>query len=131
MELLDNEKVDYAGYRNELYKDKSSKLSDILDLIIVTEAGKQKLYSWLRPRALELVCQVIDKEMDSVTKGELLPGLSAITPEFIKSWTVEDVNERAPFLTGVLLRAAQTALAKEKNILKNPQAVCVEYIEND
>ena len=130
LEILDGHNVDYAGYRIELYKDKSSKLPCILDSILATDAGKQKLWAWMRPHALEMVCEAIDKEMDSVTTGNLLSGLSAITPDFIKSWTVADVCERAPFLTGVLLRAAQTSSAKEKNKKKAPRAVCVEYAMN-
>ena len=130
LELLNDNNADYAGYRNELYKENNSKLPSILDSILVTSAGKQKLWSWMRPRALEIVCQVIDEEMDSVTKGDILPGISAITPDFIKSWTVADAQEHAPFLKGVLLRAAQTSLAKENNIQKDPHAVCVDRIGN-
>ncbi|KAN0135284.1 hypothetical protein V8E53_006849 [Lactarius tabidus] len=78
----------------------------------------------MRPHALELVSEVIEKEMDSIVKTEILPGLSAITPDFIKSWTVVDVSKCAPFLTSVLLRAAQTSLVKETNKKKNPEAMC-------
>ena len=102
LEILDNHNADYAGYRIELYKDKNSKLPRILDSILATEAGKQKLWSWMQPHALEMVCEAIDEEMDAVTMGDLLSSLAAITPDFIKSWTVVDVCEHAPFLTGVV-----------------------------
>jgi len=126
LEVLDERNPDYAGHHSELYKDKSSKLPRILDLILVANSGKQKLWSWMRPHALEIVCKVIDEEMASVAKGEILPGLSAITLEFIKSWMVADVHERAPFLTEVILRAAQTSLAKKKNKKKHPDAICID-----
>ncbi len=125
LEVLDDENAKYTGYRNELYKVGNQKLSKILDSILATDSGKQKLWSWMRPHALKIVCEVIDEEMDSVTKEELLPGISAITPDFIKSWAVADVCERAPFLTEVLLRAVETSRAKENNKKKHPAAVCI------
>ncbi|KAF8262352.1 hypothetical protein EI94DRAFT_1602652 [Lactarius quietus] len=78
----------------------------------------------MRPHALEIVCGVIDEEMDSITKEDILPGLSAISPDYIKSWTVADVSEQLPFVTQVLRRAAQTPLAKETNKKKHPKAMC-------
>lgn len=128
LEILDHSNSDYASYRIELYKDNSSKLFRILDSILAADSGKKKLWSWMRPHALELVCEDIDNEMNAVTKEELLSGLSDMTPDFIQNWDVADFCERAPFLYGVLLRAAQTRLAKERNKKKHPQAVCVKYI---
>jgi hypothetical protein len=127
LEVLNEHNPEYAGHRSELYKDKSTKLARILNSILATDSGKRKLWSWMQPHALNVVCEAIDGEMDSVTKGEVLPGLSAITPEFIKSWEIPDVRERAPFLTGVLLRAAQTSRAKDMNKKKNPESVRVEF----
>ena len=126
LEVLDDDNADYSGYQNELYKINNNKLQKILDSIIGTRSGKQKLWSWMQPHALEIVCEAIDGEMDTVTKGELLPGLSAITSDFIKSWTVGDVSQQAPILTAVLIHAAQTSVAKETNKKKNPDAVCIE-----
>ncbi|KAH8992146.1 hypothetical protein EDB86DRAFT_3065094 [Lactarius hatsudake] len=74
--------------------------------------------------ALKHICSVIDKEMDLVNKTDLLSGITAITPDFIKSWTVLSTCDKAPFLTGILLRAAETSLAKEKNKMKHPDAMC-------
>ena len=128
LDILDNNNAEYAGYRNELYKVRNQKLSSILDIIIKVDSGKQKLWLWMRPHALDIVCEAIDDEMDSVAKGEILPGLSAISPDFIKSWVVADIHEQAPFLTKVLLRAAQTSRAKEKNKKKLPIAVCASMV---
>ncbi|KAF8274044.1 hypothetical protein EI94DRAFT_1768902 [Lactarius quietus] len=124
LEVLDSNNTEYAGYRNELYKSKNDKLQKILDSVLITDSGKQKLWSWMRPHALEIVCGVIDEEMDSITKEDILPGLSAISPDYIKSWTVADVSEQLPFVTQVLRRAAQTFLAKETNKKKHPEAMC-------
>jgi hypothetical protein len=123
LEILDDCNPEYTGYRVELYKDGNRKLPQILDSIIAVHTGRAKLLSWMRPHALELVCGVIDEEMDSVNKADLLPGLAAITPDFIQAWTVSNLQDRAPFLMEILLRAAETSLAKEKNKIKCPDAV--------
>lgn len=76
--------------------------------------------------ALKIICEAIDEGMDTVTKGELLPRISAITPDFVKLWTVGEVGKQAPILTAMLIHVAQTSVAKETNKKKNPEAVCVE-----
>ncbi|KAH9160733.1 hypothetical protein EDB89DRAFT_1885651 [Lactarius sanguifluus] len=124
LEILDDCKPEYTGYRVELYKDCNRKLPRMLDSIHAVDSGRAKLWSWMEPHALEHVCGVIDEEMDLVNKTDLLPGLAAITPDFIKSWAVSSTHDKAPFLTGILLRAAETSLAKEKNKIKHPDAMC-------
>ena len=127
LEILDERNPGYSGYRNEFYKEGNQKMPKILDLIIAAGAGKWKLWSWMRPYALVLVCEDIDNEMNTVTKEDLLTGLADITPDFIKSWTIENSCKRAPVLTKILQRAAQTYLAKAKNKKKHPRAVCFDY----
>ncbi|KAF8263668.1 hypothetical protein EI94DRAFT_1772866 [Lactarius quietus] len=83
----------------------------------------------MRPHVLEMVCSVIDEEMDCVAKREILPGISAITLEFIKSWTVGTTRKQAPFLTEILLRAAHTPQAKENNKKKHPEAMCTVIVK--
>ncbi|KAH9011587.1 hypothetical protein EDB84DRAFT_1590667 [Lactarius hengduanensis] len=124
LEILDDCKPEYTGYRVELYKDGNGKLPRMLDSIHAVDSGRAKLWSWMKPHALEHVCGVIDKEMNLVKETDLLPGIAAITPDFIKSWTVSSTCDKAPFLTGILLRAAETSLAKEKNKIKRPDAMC-------
>jgi hypothetical protein len=54
LEILDDNNSDYIEYQIELYKDKSSKLQRVLDSILASHSGKQKLWSWMRPHALNL-----------------------------------------------------------------------------
>ena len=75
-------------------------------------------------QGLGIFCDIINDEMDTVKGVEKLPGLAAITPEFIKSWSVSGCKELAPTLTQILLSAAETRSAKEKNKIKSPVAVC-------
>ena len=73
---------------------------------------------WMLPHALELICGKVSDEMDVVQEVEKLPGLDAITPEFIKAWHVSGHQEKAPFLFEILLAAAEMASVKEKNKIK-------------
>lgn len=61
----------------------------------------------------------------------------AITPKFIKSWSVSGCKELAPTLTQILLLAAETRLVKEKNKINlqlpyvnafSPQLLCYDNI---
>ncbi|EDR03150.1 uncharacterized protein LACBIDRAFT_307660 [Laccaria bicolor S238N-H82] len=74
------------------------------------------------PHALEIICEKVSEEMDQVQKSEKLPGLDAITPEFIKAWSVAGHKDQAPYLSQILLAAAEMASAKEKNKKKSPIA---------
>jgi len=43
IELLDDSNLKYWAYRNKLYKEENKKLSKILELIILSAPGKEKL----------------------------------------------------------------------------------------
>lgn len=119
VELLDDSNLKYWAYRNELYKEENKKLSEILELIFSNAPGKEKLTEWMLPHALEVICGKVSDEMDVVQEAERLPGLDAITPEFIKAWRVSGHQEKAPCLFEILSAAAET---KEKNKKKSPLA---------
>ena len=46
---------------------------------------KEKLTEWILPHALEVICGKVSDEMDVMNEAEKLPGLDAITPEFIEA----------------------------------------------
>ncbi|CAA7259354.1 unnamed protein product [Cyclocybe aegerita] len=52
VEILDEFKPEYFAYRSELYKGSNKKLDTILNHIAGAEAGKRKLWAWMRPHAL-------------------------------------------------------------------------------
>ncbi|KAF8257109.1 hypothetical protein EI94DRAFT_1774626 [Lactarius quietus] len=91
---------------------------------MAADSVERKLWSLIRPHALSIVCDAVEEEMDVITKEEVLPGLSAVSPEFIKLWAIADVSNQAPFLMQVLCRAAQTSRANENNRKKHPNAMC-------
>ena len=111
IELLDDSNLKYWAYRNELYKEENKKLNVILDLIFLKAplAGKEKMTEWMLPHALEVICRKVSNEMDVMQEVEKLPGLDAITPEFIETWRISGQQEKAPYLFGILLAAAETA----------------------
>jgi hypothetical protein len=61
------------------------------------------------PHALKVICRVMSDEMDEVQETEKLPGLDAITSEFIKAWRISGHQEKAPCLFEILLSASETA----------------------
>ena len=125
LEILDEDKPEYSYHRTEFYKEGNEKLTKILDAILSSGLGKIKLRTWMRqPATTDLFCNVITQEMNNVQKAELLPGIAAITPEFIKNWSIFPRRELAPCLLHILSTAAQTAVAKEKNKIKEPDMVC-------
>ena len=73
---------------------------------------------------VDIFCDVIMQEMNNVQKAELLPGIAAIIPKFIKNWTISPHQELAPSLLNVLSTVAQTTIVKEKNKIKEPDMVC-------
>ena len=106
------------------YKEGNKKLYKILDAVLLSGPGKSKLRTWMQqPVTVNLFCDVIMQEMNNVQKAELLPGITAITHEFIKN-TISPHQELAPSLLNVLSTMAWTTIAKEKNKIKEPDMVC-------
>jgi hypothetical protein len=122
--VLDENRDEFQPYRSRFYMESSQKMENILDAFHKTYRGRRKLRAWLQsPRGLDIMRDIVTEEMDAVQKSEHLSGVSAITPEFIRTWSVSDNSSQAPYLTQVLLTAAQTPAAKEKNKKKKPEAV--------
>jgi len=69
------------------------------------------------------MCDIVTEEMDAVQKSEYLSGVSTIMPKFIRTWSISDNSSQVPYLTQVLLTAAQTPVVKEKNKKKKSEAV--------
>ena len=128
LKILDDDNPQYSYHRMEFYKDSNQKLSKILDVILTNDAGKRKLQSWIQqPAVIDLVCNAVSGEMKHVQKADLLPGIAAITPNLIKTWTISAHHKLAPFLSQILSTAAQTMITKEKNKKKNPGVVRIDY----
>jgi len=123
LELLDGTNMDFVHYRTELYKEGNNKLAKILDAVLADTKGRRKLYQWMHPHSLDIVCNKVSEEMDTVLAKERLPSLESITPEFIEHWHVPEYQENAPYLSSILSMAAETKTAKQKNKKKSPLTV--------
>lgn len=121
--ILDDSNPQYSQYRHELYKKENRKLGQIFDHICSNPAGHIKFEESILSRAVDLVCATVSSEIDAVKDKERLPGLSKINPDFILGWNVSSHQETAPVLFQLLVTAAESAAAKEKNKKKSPVAV--------
>jgi len=125
---------DGSGYRHQWYMPDSSQLPDFLDQVIQDSRGRAKVHAWMMPHAVELVQETIEEELVKVQKHLYFPSVDSITPSFISSWSretiIQPVVELAPVLTGILLRAAQSKSARDKNKLKDPQTVSKCFLNN-
>ncbi len=129
LQILDEDKPQYSQHRTEFYKEGNQKLFKILNIILANNAGKRKLRTWIhQAAALDLVCDAVAEDMTRVQNADLLPGIAAITPEFIKTWTISSRQELAPYLTSILVAAAQTTIAKDKNKKKKPEMVHITVL---
>ena len=72
LEILDEDKTQYAYHRRELYKEGNQTLLKIFDAILASDPGRRKLQTWiLRPTAVDLACEPIAEEMTCVQKADL------------------------------------------------------------
>ena len=113
-------------YRTSLYKE-GGRLGEVLDMVREDSRGRERLELWMKQHAVELTCTIVEQEMDAV-KSALHMKLEDVTPDYISRWTVEAtsgviVQECAPILHRLLIRAAQTDKAKAKNKNKVPDTV--------
>ena len=127
LEVLDEYKPQFGSYQTEFYKEQNQKMVRILDTVMANSNGEDKLRKWLLGTGLPLVCNSVSDEMDAIQKVENLPGLASITPDFISNWGISDHSDLAPLTTNILLSAAETLTAHNKNQFKTPDAVRVIF----
>lgn len=124
IDVLDPTNGEREGYRNEMYKDESTKLGLLINTIMGDPKGKRKLEGLMAAHATELTCRAVNAEMEDIKK-KLSMSISDITPEFITDW---DINgnaalESTPVLLRVLTSAAQSSYSAEKNKIKSSETV--------
>ncbi|PPQ69090.1 hypothetical protein CVT24_000134, partial [Panaeolus cyanescens] len=125
LEILDETKSDYWGYRTAFYKESNSKLATILETILASSAGHDKLMAWMRPHAIRLVQDIVEDEMDNINEsGKVSSMAEALTPECIHAWDMSQNTVQTPVLNAILFSAAQTSRAREENKRKRPDATC-------
>jgi hypothetical protein len=89
----------------------------LLDLIMANEKGSVTLKEWMKPHAIELVCDTIDAEMEAV-KPDLHMNTTHTTPEFVEGWGInkimDTVSTKTPTWTTVLTTAMESKACRAR-----------------
>ncbi|KAJ7251794.1 hypothetical protein B0H12DRAFT_1202684 [Mycena haematopus] len=78
----------------------------------------------MRPHLVDFACQIVAEEMQIRRQKSILSGIAAVSPDFMRTWNLEEEIDSTPFLTAILETAAQTERAKLENKGKNPDKMC-------
>jgi hypothetical protein len=123
LQVLNPDDWHYDQSRNHLYREDSTRLSDLVEAIMRDKDGKRKLLECMRPHLLDFACCTVAEQMAERRATSILSGIGVVTPEFIDAWNIEDEIDTTPFLTRILETAAQTEHAKAHNKIKHPEKV--------
>jgi hypothetical protein len=126
LHVLDTDNVESSRFQTGLCC-KGGKLSEILETVASFHEGRERLKDWMKGQGLDLIGEIVSKEMD-IVKQAFAFNTAHVTPTFISNWTLESAvgsvtKHHASVLTAILLHAAQTRIAQEKNATKRPDAV--------
>lgn len=128
LEVLNRSNTQYKSARTAIYTTHSEKLVMLLDLLMNDRQGAEIVRGWLKPIATDIVQDIVAEEMDSTKAALLTPsGAQELTPEVLENWSHDNVlgaaANSAPLLYSILLQAAQTVTARNKNTDKHPDMV--------
>ncbi|KAF8214948.1 hypothetical protein K438DRAFT_1926610 [Mycena galopus ATCC 62051] len=117
IQALNPDDLSYDHYHGNLYCDDSTKLSQLLNIIMSDPNGCHKLMSSMRPHIEEFACEIVAEEMETHRRSSILPGIAVFTPDIIEKWTLDEDTDHSLFLTSILTTASQTERAKKNNKL--------------
>ena len=110
---------EFITYRYSLFSEKNwSSLQKLFSLILKDEKGSHIMREWMKPYAVQEVCETIHKEMDAA-RPHLQMSIKDITPEFISNWDVNEILEPigrniTPTFCMILDAATETNVSKAK-----------------
>lgn len=114
-----------------LASDRIHLLLSFFDSILEDDKSRYPFKKWLRPHAIELVCEDIHREMEAA-KPHLLMTARDVTPKYIEEWdlgsTMDEVAQITPVWTAVLDAASETKADTRKGDKKsrrNRTTVCI------
>ncbi|KAF8239242.1 hypothetical protein L208DRAFT_1475704 [Tricholoma matsutake] len=96
----------------------SLRLRGLLDILWKNEKGRCHIKEWMKPRMVDLVCDIIHDEMEDA-KPKLSIATHEITPKFVSEWDINRLMEQisldtTPVWTMVLEAATETKEDKVK-----------------
>ena len=123
--------TEFSRHRAKIYEGGGSKLRQVLDTIMSDEEGSGILVDWMRPYAIQQVCDTVKDEMEALGK-DFCTSIPEITPTYIKEWTMEKnigipANTRAPTLLQVIRSTVETRQSA-KNKVKDCEGVSVRRL---
>lgn len=116
---------EFITYRYALFSEKNRlHLQNLFSLILKDEKGSHIVQEWMKPYAIQQVCDTIHEEMDAA-KPHLQMNIKDITPDFISNWDVNKILEPigrniTPTFCMILDAATETKASKAKQ--KSPKS---------
>lgn len=92
--VLDETDQEYIYFRDAFYTEhkSSQRLANFLDVVWESPKGCHMLKDWMRPHAINLICEIIDEEMERA-KPNLQYSTKDVTPEFISTWNINSLMD--------------------------------------
>jgi hypothetical protein len=118
--------MDFEMHRIKLYECGGVKLRTLLDKMMLDDDGKDVLHKWMRPYAMQQVCETVQEEMTVLDKAFCM-SIPSITPASVLNWTMQKdmekpVDKAAPSLLQVIHASLQTQQS-QKNKKKDTTKV--------
>ena len=115
----------YKTYHDGFYR--GSGLDHLLNTVEANKRGYKRLREWMRHRAISMVLDIVDNEMDEL-KDEFRMSVEQVTPAFLlnfdlKKQVVSVLNEKSPVLRSILLRASRSNRGISQNDIKDAETV--------
>lgn len=107
--------------RKALFRETNEEnLNRLFNLMLEDENGSHIIKKWMKPHAVDLVCDLVHDEMDQAKPSGLYMTTNNTTPEFIESWDINDImdpvaNVVTPTRSAVLDAATETKSATRKS----------------
>ncbi|KAJ7260021.1 hypothetical protein B0H12DRAFT_1069914 [Mycena haematopus] len=104
----------YEHHADKFFGHSGATLRRILDAMVADERGKQIFREWVQPTAIEIACETVTTEMDSMVKAlSTASSIKRLTPKFLRAWNLNDnvvqpAKEFAPNLVKILFSASNT-----------------------
>jgi len=109
---------EFEGHRQSLLSSQSIALVSLLNKLMSNEIIFPVMQKWMKPHALDLVCKVVDEEIESA-KSILKMTTTDVTPEFIEQWDITQlmgvVTEKTPTWSAVLEAATESKSSRNRS----------------
>ncbi|KAJ7740399.1 hypothetical protein B0H16DRAFT_1324510 [Mycena metata] len=111
----------YRDYRFALYKDNGYRIQALLDALLLDEHNERIFTEWVKPRAVDVVCNSMAEEMTALTRAlGTAPSVKALTPAYLRGWSLEKcVAGPAKSIAPTVVRALHTCLNTKEGLVKN------------